>query len=35
MVSSNETSVRMSNPSALNFGKCTNTALHNQPMYTE
>ena len=32
MVSSSDTSVRMSKPSALNFGKCTNMALHSQAM---
>ena len=30
MVSSSDTSVRMSKPRALNFGKCTKIALHSQ-----
>lgn len=32
IVSSSDTSVRMSKPSALNFGKCTKIALHSQAM---
>ncbi len=32
MVSSSDTSVRMSKPSALNLGRCTKMALHSQAM---